>query len=899
LGPYEILAPLGAGGMGEVYRARDKRLEREVAVKILADHLSSSPEIRERFDREAHAISSLNHPRICTLHDVGQCDGTDYLVMEYLEGQTLGERLAKGPLPLKEVVRIGTEICEGLEAAHRQGLVHRDLKPGNIMLTKTGAKLMDFGLAKPIGMRTAAAVASGAPPSFTAVATMTGPSPLSPLTAAGSIVGTIQYMSPEQIEGKEADARSDIFALGAILYEMTTGTRAFEGKSQLSLASAILEHEPAPIASIQPLTPPALERIVLTCLAKDPVQRLQSAHDVGLQLSWIGGKEEILPRTKPQTSRAGWIAAASVLALAFIAAYFVVHSWPRTTVLQASIATPEGMTTELVGDFSAPPTLSPDGTMLVIRGRAKNDPDSALWIRHLDAGTWQRLDGTEKANFPFWSPDSKNVAFFTTDQKLRRIAVIGGAASDIAAAPVGRGGSWGKDDTILFSPDFQSGLFRVSANGGAPTPVTKLNQAVYTTHRWPALLPDGKHFLYFAGSHAGISSRQYGVYFASLDGKVDRMLLESDANAIYSDGYLLFHSQSALQARRFNPTSGEFEGSPVTVSDDVQYDSATWHCSVSASETGLLVFAGGGQAAGAELAWFDRSGKSEAVPNLIRADYLDVRLSPDGHRILVVKNNPYADLWVIDGARGTPTRLTFDTNDHFTPVWSPDGKRIAYGQAAAAGSTAQFGFGASLHVIDADGSGKNEEVLPADATANLVTLLDWTKDGKYLIYARRTGLSPGQIWALPLTGERKPFVVMTAPSFSTNLPQGRVSPDEHWLVYTSDESGRAEVYITSFPVAGAKVAASTGGGFDPKWRGDGKELYFGSITNGAVMAVDVKTAGTEVQLGQPHQLFSVTGSTLHWDARGDGQRFIMPIIPETGSKPMTLISNWRELVARK
>jgi len=899
LGPYEILAPAGTGGMGEVYRARDTRLDRTVAIKVLPESFSGSAEFKQRFEREAKAISSLNHPHICTLHDVGSQNGTDYLVMEYLEGQTLAERLEKGPLPLDQVLKVGAQIADALEKAHRQGIIHRDLKPGNIMLSKSGAKLMDFGLAKPV-MALSASATSPLTPATPTIDLSSLTSPISPLTQKGSIVGTFQYMAPEVLQGAEADARSDIFSLGCVLYEMATGRRPFEGKSQLSVMSAILEKDPEPVRAIAPNLPPVLDRVIEACLAKDPAQRLQSAHDAAMQLSWIGGKEEVGSETKtPATlsSRSGWIAAAAVLVIGLIAAYLIARSWPQTTSLQASIEIPENVTEELVGDESGPPTLSPDGTMLLIRAHSKGE-SSTLWIRHLDSGQWQQLEGTQQANFPFWSPDSKQVAFFTMDGKLNRVRLGGGSVSQISAVQVGRGGTWGKDDTILFTPDFQAGLFRVSADGGTPTPVTTLNRSVATTHRWPQFMPDGKHFIYFAANHNGSRRQQDGIYFGSLDGKASRLVMASDASAIYASGCLIFRAAGALQARRFDPSSGEFKGEPVTLSNDVQYDPSTWHLSVTASESGLMVFArGSGETAGGRLEWMDRSGKAEPLSNVAPADFQSLRLSPDGRRIAAEIRSTVDDIWIIDPERGAPTRLTFGNNDNFSPVWSPDGKRIAYGQGANTGITAVQGFGMSLHIMNADGSGKDEEVLPGDLSTS-INLLDWTSDGKYLVYRRGTGPLDAGIWALPLFGDHKPFPVVSPPSGAVDIAQGQVSYDGKWLAYTSNETGRLEVYITSFPVASGKFPVSSGGGLRPSWRRDGKELFFVNPST-MLVAVNVKIEPDRVEVGSQRTLFPISDSRHAVDIRSDGQKLIVAASPRGESKPMTLLTNWTALLNKK
>jgi serine/threonine protein kinase/Tol biopolymer transport system component len=900
LGPYEILSPLGAGGMGEVYRARDTRLERTVAIKVLPSHLSDNPDLKQRFEREAKAISSLNHPHICTLHDVGSQDGTDFLVMEYLEGETLADRLRRGRLPLEQVLSIGMEVADALDKAHRQGLVHRDLKPGNIMLTKSGAKLMDFGLAKGAAMAIAASSAGPLTPSTPTMSVAALSSPVSPLTQKGQVVGTFQYIAPEVLQGGEADARSDLFAFGCVLYEMTTARQAFEGKSQLSVLTAILEKDPESVRTVVPATPLALDDVITGCLAKDPARRLQSAHDVAMLLGWVDTKAEAAPQSTTASSRMGWIAAAVLLVLMAIGVYLVVRLWPQRPLLRVAIPTPEGMTTELIGDTSAPPTLSPDGTMLVIRAHNKGDTSSALWIRHLDSGAWQRLNGTENADFPFWSPDSKELAFFTSDAegKLLRINVGSGTISQVAPAPVGRGGSWGSDGTILFTPNFQAGIDRVSASGGTPTEVTKLNRTLQTTHRWPQWLPDGKHFIYFSANHSGADRQEDGIYFASLDGKVNRRVVGTDGSGLYASGYLLYRSAGTLQARPFDPGKGQFTGDPVSISDDVQFDAATWHVSVSASENGELALGQGTQAAGTQLAWFDRAGKQTPVASAARAEYLFLRLSPDGRRAAVIIQGTYNDVWVIDMQRGTPTRLTFDPHDHFSAVWSPDGKQIAFTAGNSAGVTAQQGFGVSLHIRNADGSGKDEELLSGDPST-AVSLLDWTHDGKYLLFRRGVGPVTGALWAVPVSGDHKPFPVVTPPSENVDISDGSISHDGRWVAYTSNESGATEVYVTSFPQAAGKIAVSSGGGVGPRWGHADKELFFTSSGSPQLMTADVKVAGANLQIGQPHALFPWLHVDTPWDVAPDDNRFLATVLPEVGSKPIALITNWTQLVNRK
>ena len=788
LGPYEITGALGAGGMGEVYRARDTRLDRTVAIKVLPSHLSDNPDLKQRFEREARAISSLNHPHICHLYDVGRQDGTDFLVMEYLEGETLSDRLAKGALPIDQVLKIGREIADALDKAHRQGIVHRDLKPGNIMLTKSGAKLMDFGLAKTAAMAIGAAGGSQSHPTktptggaaFNRPITHSSPTtPLvsltaaaSPLTQQGTIVGTFQYMAPEVLQGAEADARSDIFSFGCVLYEMATAHRAFEGKSQLSVLTAILENEPAPLATVQPMAPRAFDRLVHACLVKDPQERLQTAHDIALQLGWLATAEPEVTTTAATTrARLPLIAVAVLLLLLVAGALATYRLWPHSTPMTASINAPENFVLELVGDDSGPPVLSPDGSLLVFRAHSTGDNRPALWLRHMDTGSLQRLDGTDEATFPFWSPDGRNLAFFALG-KLSRIGVSGGTVSEIAPAPLGRGGSWGKNDVILFTPDFQTGIFRVSSQGGSPVAVTKLDPSRHTTHRWPVMLPDGQHFIYSATNHSGGDPRQNGVFYASLDGKVNRLLMNTDASPFYASGYLLFETRDALRAQAFDPDKGTLSGDAITLSDRVQFDAATWHASFTASQNGLLVYAQGGKAASTRLVWSDRTGKSEPI-SVGPADYRGTRLSPDGRRVAVIIASPYSDLWVIDLDRGTPTRVTFDPTNHLSPVWSADGKMLAY--TAGKPNTAGI-FDAAIYARNADGSGAPQQLLAADPIYSYL-IQEWTADGRYLVYLHAGGPSGHAVWALSMFGDRKPFEILAPPSPQSNIEEAHVSPD--------------------------------------------------------------------------------------------------------------------------
>src|SRR5271165_1760668 len=788
LGPYEIQSALGAGGMGEVYRALDTRLERIVAVKVLASHLSSSPELKQRMEREARAISSLNHPHICQLYDIGSQSGTDYLVMEFLEGETLAERLRKGAISLAEVFKIGIAVAEALAVAHRSGIVHRDLKPGNIMLTPGGAKLMDFGLAKPLGMQTAATGSGSAAPSFTAAATMSGPSPLSPLTTAGSIIGTIQYMSPEQIEGKEADARSDIFAFGAVLYEMVAGKRPFSGKSQISLASSILESDPAPISSVKPQTPAAFDHVVTTCLQKNPEERYQTAHDIKLELQWIAADKSspvaapVAPAPSRSRERLGWSAAlGATIVLTSAAAMFFYHPDQSAHSIRAVIDPPEKTTFNLTGDSAGPPVLSPDGSSLAF-ATTGTDGRTALWVRPTNALEAHVLPGTEGAIFPFWSPDSRSLGFFA-ESKLKTIDLDVGSAQTICDVPLGRGGAWGADGVILFSPAPSAPLMRVSASGGTPVAVTTVDQTQHTSHRWPFFLPDGKHFLYVALHHDPAKSANNTLYYASLDGRENRPLFRTQSNAVYASGFVLFGRGDQIVAQRFNPSTGALSGQPQNVAKGVMNDTSTWHMDASASNDGLLVF-GSGASGDLQLVWLDRTGKLVSTIADKLPDLQAVVLSPQGDRVALQLNAGETDIWVLDLAREVRTRLTFGPIGNVSPIWSPDGKWIAY-------SSAQNGHFAICRK-PSDGSGA-EETLITDT--DQPALDDWSRDGKYLLYSRPISLSSGagrQIWSLPLEGDRKPSLVLARGS------SGKLSPDGRWLTYSSGESGAIQVYVVPF-----------------------------------------------------------------------------------------------------
>jgi serine/threonine protein kinase len=889
LGPYEIESPLGAGGMGEVYRARDTRLDRTVAIKVLNAQLVASSELRARFEREAKVVSQLQHPHICVLHDVGNEGPVDYLVMEFLQGESLAERLRKGPLPPEQILTIAIEIADALEKAHRAGVVHRDLKPGNVMLTKSGAKLLDFGLAKPLGATGASGKGSGTSPSVFAAAltqTMPSPTPATPLSTAGAVIGTVQYMSPEQIQGIEADARSDIFAFGVMLFEMVTGKRSFEGKTQAAIVGQILAVDPPSVITLRPRTPPGLDRVIRLCLDKDPDERIQTAHDLKLQLQAIAEAPStsaqsptVVPARRPWLP---WIAAGvlAVAAIAFALAYMQSLRTPQVSV-HSYILPPDKTTFLLTGNSAGPPVLSPDG--LRIAFVAKNvDGKQVLWIRPLNSAVAQPMSGTDGASYPFWSADSRYVAFFSAG-KLNKLNASGGPPQALCNANAGRGGTWNSTGTIIFAAEATAGLVRVDAAGGTPIPLTTLD-AKETSHRWPNFLPDGNHFLYFA--HGGTIADS-AVYLAALDSKERKLLLHNDSNAIYAaPGELLFVRDSTLMAQSFNLRSLGLESEAKPIADHIAVNTDTWRGIVTASANGELLYQHGAAGGGSQLIWYDASGKQGEPVLPETADYYWPAISPDGSKLAVdIEVNGLGDIWVIDLARHTKTRITFGPQYSGNPVWLSDGKAIVF-------SYGPSGANDSIYRQNADGTGSKEKLLETPGIVDFP--FSATSDGRYIAYMRHDPKSPTgwDIWALPTFGDRKPFPLV-ATNFLDVTPS--FSPDGKWLAYANDETGRLEVYIQPFPSGAGRWQVSTAGGARPTWRKDGKELYFFS-TDQQLMAVDIQQNGASLQLGAPHALFkatTVSGSVGTYTASADGKKFVMNTVPpQTTSEPLTLITNW-------
>ena len=869
LGPYEILSPLGAGGMGEVYKARDTRLDRTVAIKILPQALAGDPQFRDRFDREARTISQLDHPHICALYDVGEQDGTAYLVMQYLEGETLEARLKKGALPLDRALQYGIQIADALDKAHRAGIVHRDLKPGNIMLTKAGAKLLDFGLAKAVPARTTAGLS---------MLRTTPPK----LTAQGTILGTFQYMAPEQIDEQDADARTDIFAFGVVLYEMVTGQRAFEGKTSASLFGAILKDQPPPLSAVQPVTPPALDRTVRRCLAKEPDARWQTARDLLEELKWIaadGDRPAPVATTRArQRDRAAWLVAATSLIVAIVTVATLLYF--RPAALESIVTRLEVVTPPTSDPFSFP--LSPEGRQMAFVATADGAP--RLWVRPFDQVTARPLGGTEGASYPFWSPDGRAIGFFAGG-KLKRVDVAGGAPQVLSDVPGARGGTWNRDGVIVFAPQ-QSGLLRIAATGGTPMALTHLAPG-QGTHRWPQFLPDGRRFLFFVGN--GQPTRN-GVYIGSLDGREPTRLLAGETAAAYTPpGYLLRVLQGVLVAHRFNAETGAVSDEWVPVAQSVGADDGTSRSAFSVTNA-VLAYRRGGLAR-RQLVWVDRTGKTIGVIGMPDdASLSSPELAPDGRRVAVSRGVQVNNVWLIEVTQGIANRFTFGAFNDGNAVWSPDGSRIIF-TSVRNGRSDLFEKPANSAAIEQ----------PLLVTAQDKVPLDWSPDGRVLLYASQDPKTNSDIWALPLAGERKPFPVVQT---DFDEREGQFSPDGRWVAYVSNETGSDEVYVQPFPGPGSKWQVSTNGGADPRWRRDGQELFY-LAPDGKLMAAAIRIAadGRALSPGGPVALFPTrfaTGANVtvgffsqaQYAVARDG-RFLMNLAADdTTAAPITIVLNW-------
>ncbi len=877
LGPYEIVSAIGAGGMGEVYRARDTRLERTVAIKILPTHMASSPEARQRFEREAKTISQLSHPHICALYDVGNQDGIEYLVMEYLEGETLAERLVKGQLPLEQTLRYGIEIAGALDKAHRQGIVHRDLKPGNVMLTKSGVKLLDFGLAKAVGPVT--------PQQMTSFPTQQA------VTQEGTILGTFQYMAPEQLEGREADARTDIFGFGAVLYEMATGGKAFSGRTQASLISSILRDDPQPISQIQPMSPPVLDRIVKKCLAKDPEDRWQNAADLGSELKWaaeggsqVGVAAPAIPR-RASRERIAWAIAATLLfgTVALAAVLFSRRTAPVATVIRASILPPEGA--EFVSTWidAGPVEISPDGTRLAFTAR-KGEAPNLLWVRALHESTARPLTGTEGAQRPFWSPDGRYIGFFA-DRSFKKVDVNGGPVFTLAPGTESRGGTWNRDGVILFTPTARGPVLRVSADGGKVTEATVYGPTD-ATHRYAHFLPDGKHFFYLVRHSGAGPGRDPEVRVASLDSRESKLVLKVASNVVYASGHLLYVREGALVAQAFDLDRLAVEGEPATLVPDVLMDERFSRGVFSASQNGVLVYQTGKGQTLSVLRWLDRNG---AILETVGEPALffnggDPEVSPDGKRAtasIVDLRTGGTDIWIVDLATGTRRRFTTGSGSKEWCAWSPDGSRIAHSISNPNGS--------GYDIVSKPTGGSESEVKLASDPVEFEAPLDFSPDGSFLLYSKRKN-ERDDLFLLSLSGDRKPRPFLATPALE---PIARFSPNGRYVAYQSDETGRFEVYVAMFPDLGGRSQVSQNGGIEPRWSRNGRELFFFAPDN-RLMAAQVKTDSPTFEVGIIQPLFQARtmGFSYRYDVAVDGKRFLVTAGLPQDLAPITLLTNW-------
>ena len=858
LGPYEVVSKIGAGGMGEVWRAVDTRLERSVAIKVLPREFAGNAQLRTRFEREARTISQLTHPNICTLHDVGHVDGTDFLVMELLEGETLADRLARGPLPLAQVIRVGTEIAEALERAHKAGVIHRDLKPANVMLTKSGAKLLDFGLAKSGG------VYKLAPDDATQQ---------KPLTQEGTIVGTFQYMAPEQLEGLEADARTDIFALGALLYEMATGRRAFEGQTRTSLVAAIVSADPKPMAELQPLTPAPLEQLIRACLAKDRDDRIQTAHDVALHLKWISTASTPSVAAAAAGSRGRRLAAvvAAVAALAALAAAYGAYRYGVATaprpLIRFSVAPPAG------ANYSRTLAVSPDGRT-VVTANTDDDGKLQLWMRGFDATEARPMPGTQGAWYPFWSPDGRYVGFFA-DRKLKKIELASGTVGTICDAGSGGGGSWNEDGTIVFAPHLEGTLWRVSATGGDPVEITR-HATSESHHLWPAFLPGGQKYLYsIAGGAAP------GVYVGTLGSdEKTRVLpytkLDDISATAYGDGYLFYVKNRSLLAQKFDAGSARLEGTPIRLADGLDL-TGPGRTSVSVAG-GALVYAKGSPLVMSQLVWVDRSGRELGTIGP-PAPYREIALSHDGRRVAAQRVDGQVDpaIWIVDAVRGSATRFTTDYYAA-SPSWSPDGSAIAFSSARE--------LPPNVYVRRLDGT---EEAWTA--LKQQVYVGGWTSDGKSVIASvNRAEAAKGDICLISRGQQIRPIVQTAA-----NETEPALSPDGRWLAFLSDETGVNELYVTSMSRPLERWQVSTGGAVHVRWGPDGRELLFYTPQR-AMMTASVTASGHTIELGAPAKLFDARLNTFA--VAHDGRFLVARSVP-LPPQPIEVVLNWRGLVEQQ
>jgi len=920
LGPYEIQSAIDDGGAGEIYRARDTRLDRTVAIRVVP-HLSAHPELRERFEAEAKLIAGLQHPHIRLLHDIGrerprpvgaaqaeapnaeaeasalempdagvatiaEDEAIDFLVLEHLEGETVADRLARATGPKKkpafrldEALAIAMQIADALDKAHQTGLVHRGLKPSSVFLVRGGkssdppiAKLLDFGVTMAEEKDSTSSNKKNAPSSSQSLLPTRDQA-----TAQSAVVGDVEYLAPEQVEGKTADARSDLFAFGVVLYEMLTGKKAFEGKSRAVLMAAIMTAEPDPLIAAQPLASPALDHVLKRCLAKDPDDRWQTAHDLLIQLRWVTGNDaQAIGADAVKTRRQRWLLRAALGTAVVMAAALIA---PLVLYVRGSAPQePFQFRSPVVGLNNADLSISPDGRLLAFMARPNQQQPASLFVRPVGGLISKRLAGTDDAVQPFWSPDSRYIGF-AAGGKLKKVEAVGGPPQEIADVPGFAGGSWGRANTIVFGTP--KGLFSVSAEGGKASPLTIIEKSE-TGHFWPLFLPDGNHYIYLAWSS---ESTNRALYIGELGAKGRTRLMAAETNVAYAlPGYLLFHREATLFAQPFDVNARKFTGDAVQIAGGMAYDPATGHGRFDVSQGDALVYlqgdaGGGGQTgrgqtvANMQLAWVNRSGQIQTGAG-DTAQQGDYDVSPDGKLIAVTRQEGNtADIWVIDWQRGgNASRLTLDPADDINPVWASDGTRVAF-------TTYRKG-NADIYIKNANGVGNEVPLLESSATEIVEA---WSHDGRYVAYL--TGQDNFlDIYVMPQFGDKKPFPIVQG-HFQKNEPQ--FSYDGNWLAYSSEESGTFEVYVVAFPSGENKVKISRDGGGEPRWRVDGKELLYRALDH-QVMTVDLKITGPTMEASVPRLLFPgnfnspmTRDPTRHQlGVTADGQQFLLRVAPQ-------------------
>jgi Tol biopolymer transport system component len=918
IGPYEVLSLLGAGGMGEVYRACDTTLHRDVAIKVLPDSFAGDAERLARFTREAQTLAALNHPHIAQIHGFERSGETCALVMELVEGEDLSQRIARGPLPLDEALPIARQIAEALEAAHEQGIIHRDLKPANIKLRADGvAKVLDFGLAKALEPGAGSGDAAGA--GLANSPTITSPA----MTMRGMILGTAAYMAPEQAKGKPVDKRVDIWAFGCVLYEMLAGRRAFQGDDVSTTMAAVLLKEPD-WSALPAATPGAVRRLLTRCLTKDPKARLRDVGEARLRiddlLSGAAGEVDApaMPQTVPLWRRVVPWAAAGVLALgsmligAAVARRSVGDVTSMAVPVTFAVAPPENTS------FGGPPeggtgtatqvAVSPDGRNIVFVAGAQSAYQ--IYLRPIASLAARAIPGTDGGTFPFWSPDSRFIGFFAGG-KLKKAPIAGGPVVVLCDAPFGRGGSWSRDNVILFAPGAVANapgretLWRVSSAGGVAAVVTRIDPAnADTRHRWPHFLPDGRHFFYTEVFGApGTSPKPSTIRIGSLEpAEVDVMLLQAESTAAYASGHVLFARDETLMAQPFDPDARQINGEAFPVAERVSQEGSRY-VGASVSENGTLVYGRDDSLALTELTWRDRTGRALGTVDG-PAPYLNLALSPEERRVAVAVgavNLQNIDIWIIDMARNGRSRLTGEPGVHGAPVWSPDGTRIAF-QSRRSGKL-------SLREKRVGGTSPDESLVEGVGNTVAMAPTSWSADGRYIAYTLRSAFPrTSDVWIFPLFGDRKPF-----PLVHTNYFEGEAvfSPDGRWIAYTSDESGQANVFMQAFPEAGDRLHVSTAGGSAPIWRADGKELYYLG-PDWTLMAVPIDTIG-RVDAGAPQALFpsgvfntgfntgqtSISVGQTHAVSK-DGQRFLLNARTPQFSNvpPLNVVVNWMAAIQK-